>query len=77
MYPEGVHCGGRVHRPVTTTLATPAVPTVTTQDGKAVITGSSVGVRIDRRDETGIHGTIVVKVDGAWQEVDLTPVASE
>ena len=59
-------------RPVSTSLATAQSPaTSTTMNGRSVITGSDVGVRIDSQAGGHVNGTLVVKVAGTWKEVQL------
>jgi len=59
-------------RPVTQTLATSQQPSSSvTMNGLPVMTGGSLGVRIDGQAGAHYNGTLVVKVGSTWKEVSV------
>ena len=69
--------GAQNQTQVSTSLATPtSPPTVTTQDGKTIITGANLGIRVDGNAGGKVVGTLMVKVGTEWKEVSLAKPAA-
>ncbi len=70
--------GAQSQNQVSTSLAAPTAPsTVSTQDGKTIMTGANLGIRVDGNSGGKVLGTLMVKIGNEWREVSLANPAAE